>query len=65
MIGDSLFVLFQGEDIPLTEIGPGYTPIDEPRQPRSKPPVGGVPLFPNLPPVSKTCVARRMDFTTC
>ncbi|XP_041366101.1 catenin delta-2-like isoform X2 [Gigantopelta aegis] len=52
--GDGYYDTKQVEDIPLTEIGPGYTPIDEPRQHRTKPPVGGVPLFPSVPPSEPT-----------
>ncbi|CAL1535445.1 unnamed protein product [Lymnaea stagnalis] len=40
----------QLQDMPLNDISPGYAPLDEPRPHRSKPPVGGVPLFPNLLP---------------
>ncbi|XP_025087808.1 armadillo repeat protein deleted in velo-cardio-facial syndrome homolog isoform X2 [Pomacea canaliculata] len=36
------------ESVPLSDMGPGYAPLDEPRP--HKKPVGGVPLFPNLPP---------------
>lgn len=36
------------DSIPMDYMGPGYAPLDEP-QPHKKP-VGGVPLFPNLPP---------------
>ncbi|GFO33524.1 catenin delta-2-like protein [Plakobranchus ocellatus] len=38
------------EDIPLNDMSSGYAPLDEPRPHRTKPPVGGVPLFPNLSP---------------
>ncbi|KAL3842925.1 hypothetical protein ACJMK2_020899 [Sinanodonta woodiana] len=37
------------DEIPMSDIGPGYAPIVE-RNHRVKPPVGGVPLLPNLPP---------------
>jgi hypothetical protein len=36
----------------MNDIGPGYAPIDEQRNPRNKPPAGAVPLFPNMMPVS-------------
>lgn len=35
----------------MQDMGPGYAPIDDDRPRRTKPPVGGVPLFPNLQPV--------------
>lgn len=35
------------DDIPLSDLGPGYAPIDDQHNRRNKPPVGGVPLFPN------------------
>ncbi|BFZ04803.1 hypothetical protein BsWGS_07842 [Bradybaena similaris] len=38
-------------DIPLNELNSGYAALDEPQPHRTKPPVGGVPLFPNLSPV--------------
>ncbi|XP_033753245.1 catenin delta-1-like isoform X2 [Pecten maximus] len=37
----------RGEDIPMTDIGPGYAPLDD-HLPRNKVPVGAVPLFPGL-----------------
>ncbi|KAL5007230.1 hypothetical protein ScPMuIL_016036 [Solemya velum] len=40
----------RGDDLQMQDLGPGYAPIEEQRPPRTKPPVGGVPLFPNLPP---------------
>lgn len=36
----------------MQDLGPGYAPIEDQRPPQIKPPVGGVPLFPNLTPVS-------------
>ncbi|XP_045175328.2 splicing regulator ARVCF-like isoform X4 [Mercenaria mercenaria] len=36
--------------VPMNDIGPGYAPIDEQRNPRNKPPAGAVPLFPNMMP---------------
>ncbi|XP_071099764.1 splicing regulator ARVCF-like isoform X3 [Haliotis cracherodii] len=38
------------DDIPMTDLGPGYAPLEEPQPPphRNKPPVGGVALFPNM-----------------
>lgn len=47
------------QHIPLRDLGSGYAAVEE-HPPsyndykRSKPPVGGVPLFPNLEPVSRT-----------
>ncbi|KAK3101811.1 hypothetical protein FSP39_006535 [Pinctada imbricata] len=38
----------RGEDIPMSDIAPGYAPLEERRDRR--PPVGGVPLFPALQP---------------
>ncbi|XP_055898976.1 splicing regulator ARVCF-like isoform X3 [Biomphalaria glabrata] len=38
------------QDMTPNDISPGYAPLDEPRPHRTKPPVGGVPLFPNLTP---------------
>lgn len=35
----------------MTDLGPGYAPIEEQHNRRNKPPIGGVPLFPNLQPV--------------
>lgn len=42
------------DEIPMTDLGPGpgYAPIEEQHNRRNKPPVGGVPLFPNLQPPS-------------
>ena len=40
------------DEIPMTDLGPGYAPIEEQHNKRNKPPIGGVPLFPNLQPVS-------------
>ncbi|XP_060066750.1 catenin delta-1-like isoform X5 [Ylistrum balloti] len=37
----------RGEDIPLSDMGPGYAPLDD-HLPRNKVPVGAVPLFPGL-----------------
>lgn len=39
-------------DLAANDLSPGYAPLDEPRPHRTKAPVGGVPLFPNLTPVS-------------
>ncbi|GFR67311.1 armadillo repeat protein deleted in velo-cardio-facial syndrome-like protein [Elysia marginata] len=38
------------EEVPLHDMSSGYAPLDEPRPHRTKPPVGGVPLFPSLSP---------------
>ncbi|CAC5362734.1 CTNND2 [Mytilus coruscus] len=40
------------DEIPMTDLGPSYAPIEEQHNRRNKPPVGGVPLFPNLQPAS-------------
>ncbi|KAH9491479.1 Catenin delta-2 [Bulinus truncatus] len=42
------------QDMPPNDISPGYAPLDEPRPHRNKPPVGGVPLFPNLAPAESS-----------
>ncbi|XP_059170841.1 splicing regulator ARVCF-like isoform X2 [Physella acuta] len=40
----------QMTDLAANDLSPGYAPLDEPRPHRTKAPVGGVPLFPNLTP---------------
>ena len=50
------------DEVPMNDIGPGYAPIDEQRNHRNKPPVGGVALFPNLPPVSIEDLERSHIF---
>ena len=47
------FLCIRQEDVMMNDLAPGYAPLDEPRpHHNNKPPIGGVPLFPNLPPVS-------------
>ncbi|RUS70940.1 hypothetical protein EGW08_021297 [Elysia chlorotica] len=38
------------EEVQLQDMSSGYAPLDEPKPHRTKPPVGGVPLFPTLSP---------------
>lgn len=44
-------------EISMTDLGPGYAPIDEQRNHRNKPPAGGVALFPNMQPGSQQHLA--------
>ncbi|KAL8618746.1 hypothetical protein ACOMHN_015156 [Nucella lapillus] len=50
------------ESIPINDMGPGYAPLDEPRP--HKKPVGGVPLFPNLPPGASESDHPGQELTT-
>ncbi|XP_070200650.1 splicing regulator ARVCF-like isoform X2 [Littorina saxatilis] len=50
------------DSVPMNDLGPGYAPLDEPRP--HKKPVGGVPLFPNLPPgASAQDLSSQQDLT--
>ncbi|XP_076450470.1 uncharacterized protein LOC143286689 isoform X3 [Babylonia areolata] len=50
------------ESIPINDLGPGYAPLDEPRP--HKKPVGGVPLFPNLPPGAAEADQSSQELST-
>lgn len=56
-------LVLQPDSIPLNDMGPGYAPLDEPRP--HKKPVGGVPLFPNLPPVIMPVFCRPSCSSSC
>ncbi|CAG5128032.1 unnamed protein product, partial [Candidula unifasciata] len=48
-------------EIPLNELNSGYAALDEPQPHRTKPPVGGVPLFPNLSPAEPVSRSYSAD----